>query len=150
MSRLITATVSVNVCFGVLLDRARAWHPAGPRRWLWRRTVGRFRSEEAVYKSAERQYQTLAETLDGQVCVPYCAAELHTIRHARSAVSAARDRHAGCWSSSGIMRGRTTADGHVSYLARLSSPRPQSFGRRPRHHNFFDASRLRRPPKVSG
>jgi len=39
----------------------------GPRRWMWRRTIGRFRSEEAVYKSAERQYQTLAETLDGQV-----------------------------------------------------------------------------------
>ena len=34
---------------------------------MWRRTIGRFRSEEAVYKSAERQYQTLAETLDGQV-----------------------------------------------------------------------------------
>ena len=49
---------------------------AGPRRWLWRRTVGRFRSEEAVYKSAERQYQTLAETLDGQVCFSR-AAELH-------------------------------------------------------------------------
>ena len=40
---------------------------AGPRRFIWRRTIGRFRSEEAVYKSAERQYQTLAETLDGQV-----------------------------------------------------------------------------------
>ena len=39
----------------------------GPRRWMWRRTIGRFRSEEALYKSAERQYQTLAETLDGQV-----------------------------------------------------------------------------------
>ena len=55
---------------------------------MWRRTIGRFRSEEAVYKSAERQYQTLAETLDGQVlsgsasCLAACSSPSQLIRAA--------------------------------------------------------------------
>lgn len=39
----------------------------GPRRFLWRRTLGRLRSQEAVFRSAELQAAVLGEKLEGQV-----------------------------------------------------------------------------------
>ncbi|KAL6780521.1 CGL63 [Auxenochlorella protothecoides x Auxenochlorella symbiontica] len=38
----------------------------GPRRFLWRHTLGRLRSEEAVFKSAELRSVVLAEKVEGQ------------------------------------------------------------------------------------
>lgn len=35
------------------------------RRFLWRQTVGRFRSEEAMFRSAERSFASVAESLEG-------------------------------------------------------------------------------------
>ncbi|KAL4857290.1 RGS1-HXK1-interacting protein 1 [Chlorella vulgaris] len=38
----------------------------GPRRFLFRQTIGRFRSEEAMFRSAEQRYASLKETVEGQ------------------------------------------------------------------------------------
>ena len=38
----------------------------GPRRFLLRQTIGRFRSEEAMYRSAELRYGALKERVEGQ------------------------------------------------------------------------------------
>lgn len=37
----------------------------GARRFLWRQTIGRFRSEEAMFRSAERSFAAVAESLEG-------------------------------------------------------------------------------------
>mmetsp|Transcript_5081 Transcript_5081/g.14590 ORF Transcript_5081/g.14590 Transcript_5081/m.14590 type:complete len:241 (+) Transcript_5081:616-1338(+) len=36
----------------------------GPRRFLWRQTLGRFRSEESLFRAAERKYSGVTESLE--------------------------------------------------------------------------------------
>lgn len=52
---------SIAVAIGVAAIGLR-----GPRRFLWRHTLGRLRSEEAVFKSAELRSVVLAEKVEGQ------------------------------------------------------------------------------------
>ena len=38
--------------------------PTGPRRFVWRQTIGRFQSEESIFRAAEAKAQTLKQNVE--------------------------------------------------------------------------------------
>ena len=69
----------------------------GPRRFLLRQTIGRFRSEEAMYRSAELRYGALKERVEGQT------GDLHKLQASTGGSRGCRlgARAGSCWAGLG-------------------------------------------------